>query len=76
MKFICESVPQGLRIPTAALNLSHIPYGGKVELHTLDCALVLLKGQVATAMTCGMCLSSCWTSSVMQGAVWASWKNT
>ena len=43
MKFICESVPQGLRIPTAALNLSHIPYGGKVELHTLDCALVLLK---------------------------------
>jgi len=46
MKFICESAPQGLRIPTAALNLSHIPYGGKVELHTLDCALVLLKGEL------------------------------
>lgn len=46
MKFICESAPQGLRIPTAALNLSHIPYGEKVELHTLDCALVLLKGQL------------------------------
>ena len=39
MKFICESAPQGLRIPTAALNLSHIPYGGKVELHTLDCEI-------------------------------------
>ncbi len=46
MKFIKESSPKGLHIPAIALKLSHIPLGEGVEMHTMDDALVLLKGRM------------------------------
>ena len=46
MKFIKESGPKGLHIPAVALKLSHIPLGERVDMYTMDDALVLLKGRM------------------------------
>lgn len=46
MKFIKESTPKGIHISSAALKVSSIPCGETVELHTLDNALILLKGHM------------------------------
>lgn len=46
MKFIKESAPKGIKVPAAALNISHIPCGETVELHALDNSIILLKGRM------------------------------
>lgn len=46
MKFIKESAPNGIHISSAALKVSNISCGETVELHTLDNAMVLLKGHM------------------------------
>ncbi len=49
MKFDKESTPNGVHIPAAALKISRIPFGEKVDLYTLDNTMILLKGRM-TAM--------------------------
>lgn len=49
MKFVNETTPKGLQIPAAAMKLSGFAQGGKVELHTAEAALVILKRRM-TAM--------------------------
>ncbi len=46
MKFVRKSSIKGVCIPESALKLSKLPDGENLELHTLDHALVLLKGQM------------------------------
>lgn len=46
MKFIKETAPKGLHIPAAALRLSGIACGDRVEMRVLDNGLFLLKGQM------------------------------
>ncbi len=46
MKFIKESTQKGLRVPAVALTISGIPLNERVEMHTLDKAVLLLKGNM------------------------------
>ena len=49
MKFIKEITPKGFRLPPAAVKISGFQAGDKAEYHTLNGAMVVLKGQM-TAM--------------------------
>lgn len=49
MKFVRENGTAGVTIPRAAMKLSHFDGAGKLELHALDSASVLLKEKM-TAM--------------------------
>ena len=46
MKFTKESTSRGLLLPAAAMRLAGLDAGDKVEYHTLNGALVVLKGRM------------------------------
>lgn len=46
MKFIKESGPKGLLVPAVALKISGISQGERVEMHTMDDTVILLKGRM------------------------------
>lgn len=47
MKFIKEITPKGLLLPVTAARLAGFNAGDKVEYHTLDGAMLVLKGRMS-----------------------------